>query len=241
MSLTIIPIFALVTRSAGSQRVTLKRTAGLAGTQLTRLTDFYAHKIIPKVIKRPLRTGAVGVLIGTLAYGLIPFIPVELFPEAGWEQMPIYIQMPAGTTVDETDQVVTGIREYLAEQKGVLETYASSGAEVQGWFGGGIGASNESENTGFVVVKLDNKLVNQAELVDTGGRRSVKNTLGWRFVPYQIKSVRGEKRFLNLYGDIFRRCGVCRSRLKDNSKTRVRYVQTTLAWMPILGFQVNRT
>ncbi|MDD2621348.1 MAG: efflux RND transporter permease subunit [Syntrophomonadaceae bacterium] len=125
---------------------------------------------MPQILKRPLKTGVIGVLIGTLAYGLIPFIPVELFPEAGWEQMPIFIQMPVGTSVEETEQVVAGISKYLAKQKGVVEIYSSSGAQIEGWFGGSIGANGVSEENGFVVVKLDNKQVNQADLVDTWGQ-----------------------------------------------------------------------
>lgn len=218
MSLTIIPIF----RYWYEERRLLSGTihdkpAGLLGPQLTRLTDWYAHMIIPKIIKRPLRTGMIGILIGTLAYGLIPFIPVELFPEAGWEQMPIFIKMPVGTTVNETEQVVAGIRQYLSQQKGVLEVYSSSGGQVQGWFGGPIGADNVSENTGFVVVKLDNKQVKQAELVDAWGQTLSKKYPGVEIVPYQIKSGPpvGKAISLNLYGDDVQTLRTLSQQVKD--------------------------
>lgn len=204
MSLTIIPIF----RYWYEDRRLLSglvpdKPAGLLGSQLDRLTNWYAHTLMPKILQRPLKTGIIGVLIGTLAYGLIPFIPVELFPEAGWEQLPIFIQMPVGTSVEETEQVVAGISQYLAKQKGVLEIYSSSGAQVQGWFGGAIGADGVSESNGFVVVKLDNQQVKQAELVDSWGQTLSRKYPGVEIVPYQIKSGPpvGKAIALNLYGD----------------------------------------
>lgn len=205
MSLTIVPIFRYWSEDRRLLRSAELRNkpAGLLGPQLTRLTDYYSHTVIPRVLKRPLRTGLIGVLIGTVAYGLIPFIPVQLFPEAGWEQLPIFIQLPVGTTVDETDRVVAGIREYLSQQKGVKEIYCSSGADVQGWFGGSIGAGNVSENTGFVVAKLDNKLVDQADLVVSWGQTLSKQYPGVEVTPYQIQSGPpvGKAITLNLYGD----------------------------------------
>jgi len=218
MSLTIIPIFRYWYEDRRQLLGAIQdKPAGLLGSQLNLLTDYYAHTIIPKVLKRPLRTGIIGVLIGTLAYGLIPFIPVELFPEAGWEQMPIFIKMPVGTTVNETEQVVGGIRQYLTEQKGVIDIYSSSGADVQGWFGGGIGAGSVSENTGFVVVKLDNKLVKQAELVEEWGQTLSKKYPGVEITPYQIKSGPpvGQAIALNLYGDDVQSLRVLSQQVKD--------------------------
>lgn len=204
MSLTIIPIFRFWYEERRQlMQAVPDKPAGLLGSQLSQLTKWYAHTLMPKILRRPFRTGAIGVLIGTMAYGLIPFIPVELFPEAGWEQMPIFINMPVGTSVEETEQVVAGIREYLAKEKGVKEVYSSSGAQVQGWFGGPIGASGESENAGFVVVKLDNKLVKQADLVTSWGDALGKKYPGVEIVPYQLKSGPpvGSAISLNLYGD----------------------------------------
>jgi multidrug efflux pump subunit AcrB len=203
MSLTIIPIFRYWYED---RRQLLKavpdKPAGLLGSQLNQLTTWYAHTLMPKILRRPLKTGVVGVLIATLAYGLIPFIPVELFPEANWEQMPIFIHMPVGSSVEETEQVVAGIREYLAQEKGVKEVYSSSGGQVQGWFGGGIGADGGAEN-GFVVVKLDTKLVDQAQLVKSWGYALGKKYPGVEIIPYQIKSGPpvGKAISLNLYGD----------------------------------------
>jgi len=218
MSLTIIPIFRYWYEDRRQISGTIQdKPAGLLGPQLIRLTDYYAQTIIPMILKRPLRTGIIGVLIGTLAYGLIPFIPVELFPEAGWEQMPIFIKMPVGTTVNETEQVVGGIRQYLTEQKGVIDIYSSSGADVQGWFGGGIGAGNVSDNTGFVVVKLDNKIVKQAELVDEWGQTLSKKYPGVEITPYQIKSGPpvGQAIALNLYGDDVQTLRALSQQVKD--------------------------
>lgn len=219
MSLTIIPIF----RYWYEERRLLhgikqEKPAGLLGVQLARLNDYYAGVVIPKVLKRPLRTGVIGVLIGTLAYGLIPFIPVELFPEAGWEQLPVFIHTPAGTTREETDQVVIGIRDYLAEQPGVLEVYASSGGQVQGWFGGGLGADGVSGDNGFVVVKLDKKQIKQASnLVDQWGDTLSKKYPGVEVVPYLIKSGPpvGSAISLNLYGDDVQTLRALSQQVKD--------------------------
>jgi multidrug efflux pump subunit AcrB len=218
MSLTIIPIFRYWYESRKHISGTAAdKPVGLLGTQLNTLTAWYAHILMPKILNRPLKTGLIGVLIGTLAYGLIPFIPIELFPEAGWEQMPIFITMPVGTSVEETEQVVTGVRNFLTEQKGIKEVYSSSGASVQGWFGGSIGTQDESENSGFVVVKLDNKLVKQAELVTTWKENLGKKYPGVDILPWQIKSGPpvGKAISLHLYGDDIQTLRTLSQQVKD--------------------------
>ena len=204
MAITIIPIFRYwyETRQRPNP-LRVSKPVGLLGSQLNRLTNWYAHTLMPRILRRPLKTGVIGVLIGTLAYGLIPFIPVELFPEAGWDRMPIYINMPAGTELGQTDKVVHGVQQWLAKQDEVEAVYTSSGGQVQGWFGGSIGADSVSGSNGFAVVKLDAKNVNQAELVKQWGETLGRKYPGVEIIPYEIKSGPpvGQAISLHLYGD----------------------------------------
>lgn len=117
MSLTIIPIFrewydrrGRRTGSAASKPV------GLLGAQIQRLTAVYSGRWIPKVLERPLATGLAGLLIGTAAYSLLLFTPIELFPDSERPEATINVAMPVGTSLQETDRVVRAVADWLREQ-----------------------------------------------------------------------------------------------------------------------------
>ncbi|RFU68330.1 efflux RND transporter permease subunit [Peribacillus saganii] len=128
MSLTIVPIF----REWNEKRNKYKREqsgkpAGLLGKQIHALNHFYSQKLMKKVVKHPLRVGLTGLLIGTAAYGLTPFVPVELFPKAEDPQFTINVEMPTGTSLQETDRVVKEIAAWAEKLPGVKEVSSASG------------------------------------------------------------------------------------------------------------------
>lgn len=128
MSLTIIPIFREwhETRRRRGQEGDNK-PAGLLGKQIHALTHIYSRRIMPKVLQRPLFVGLLGLLIGTLAYGLIPFTPVQLFPKQDKPQFTIKVEMPVGTSLQETDQQVREIANWVQKQPGVEKVTAAAG------------------------------------------------------------------------------------------------------------------
>ena len=93
----------------------------LGGEQTSsRAPGKFSASILTATLKeRPLRIGLIGILIGTLAYGLIPFTPVELFPTADREELPIDISLPKGSDIEETNMVVREVQAWVAKQPGV--------------------------------------------------------------------------------------------------------------------------
>ncbi|RKN84510.1 efflux RND transporter permease subunit [Paenibacillus ginsengarvi] len=129
MSLTIIPIFRgwydAKRQKAGQYK---SKPAGFLGKQFHAVTNIYAGRWMVKVLERPLFTGLAGLLIGTAAYSLALFTPIELFPDSERPEATINIRMPAGTSVVETDRVVREIADWVMSQPETQRmAYASGG------------------------------------------------------------------------------------------------------------------
>lgn len=161
MSLTIIPIF----RQWHEQRRTkaandYRKPAGLLGKQLTQLTKWYAGNMMPRILKRPLLSGMVGVLIGTAAYGLIPFTPIELFPKDDRPHLLVNVRLPVGGSMEETDRVVRGVSDWLLQQPEVESVAAYAGDSAPKMFSGDVSAGS-GIHVGQLVVRYDQS---QAEI-----------------------------------------------------------------------------
>lgn len=167
MSLTVIPIFRhWYERRYPRAGNGVEKPAGLLGKQLNSLTKWYSSSLMPRMLKKPLRTGLTGVFIGTLAYGLIAFTPVELFPMADREEMPIDIRLPVGTDVEETHRVVLDVRNWVMQQPGVKSVEAIAGARADMWFGHGTEISGVSGGRGQIVARLDLDKVDMKDTID---------------------------------------------------------------------------
>lgn len=130
MSFTIIPIFRQWYESwrHSKEKLNNRKSAGLLGKQIDILRDVYAGKLMPKVLKQPLLVGMSGLLISTLAYGLIMFTPIELFPRSDDPQLTINIRLPIGTSIQETNRVTRDISNWAKQQPNVKTvTYAAGG------------------------------------------------------------------------------------------------------------------
>ncbi|KMY51913.1 efflux RND transporter permease subunit [Peribacillus loiseleuriae] len=159
MSLTIVPIFREWNEKRNKhKREVSDKPAGLLGKQIQALNNFYAGKIMNKVVKRPLQVGLAGLLIGTAAYGLVPFVPVELFPKAEDPQFSINVEMPTGTSLQETNQIVKEIAAWAKKQSGVKEVSSAAGGGAPQLFNsmpGGSGPEVGQINILGEVGKLD--------------------------------------------------------------------------------------
>ncbi|MFC3882636.1 efflux RND transporter permease subunit [Bacillus songklensis] len=139
MSLTIIPIFREWYESrARKNKEGYNKTAGFLGKQIHALTQAYSKKLMPKVLKRPLLVGLLGLLIGTSAYGLVPFTPIELFPMDDSPQFLIDVRLPLGTSIEETDRVVKDVSDWVQKQPGIESVGAYTGGAAPAMFGGGV-------------------------------------------------------------------------------------------------------
>lgn len=125
MSLTIVPIFRhwYEERRQRKSKNTNKNHAenghnldGLLGKQIEKVTHVYAGKIMPQVLKKPLLTALVGLMIGTSSFGLALVTPIELFPEAEDPNVNVIVQMPVGTSMDKLDQTIQEVQQWVREQ-----------------------------------------------------------------------------------------------------------------------------
>ncbi|MGG4216689.1 efflux RND transporter permease subunit [Paenibacillus jamilae] len=129
MSLTIIPIFREWYEKRRQTRHPQRKSkpVGLLGQQIHSLNKLYSQKLMPKVIQRPILTAMVGLMLGTAAYGLVPFTSVELFPESEDPHVALNVKMPVGTSIAETDQVVKDLADWIKKQPETSKVVYSAG------------------------------------------------------------------------------------------------------------------
>jgi len=195
MSLTIIPIFRRwvgerALRRAGvrfSEGVTVdgsqesspqqpkqgavrEETPGLLGRPIQRLSLFYG-KQIQRVLKRPLLTGIIALLIGTSSFGLLPLLGVQYFPPAEKDEMLIDFKLPTGRVFAETEYTMAKAAEWMQQQKGVVFVSAYSGRSTPRFY------YSESDQSGIEVgqlfVKIDLNVIHTKEVI-TAWREQLK-------------------------------------------------------------------
>jgi multidrug efflux pump subunit AcrB len=203
MSLTIIPIFRQwyeQRRRSGVEDY--RKPAGLLGKQLQQLTKWYAKRLMPRILKRPLLAGMVGVLIGTLAYGLIPFTPVQLFPNDDRQQFLVDIRLPVGSSIDETDRVVRGVSDWIMKQPGIESVASYAGGSAPKMFGGDTSAG-EGITVGQLVVRFDKAKVKIDDMMEPWQEKFKKLYPEATILPKQLEAGPpvGKPVVIRLYGE----------------------------------------
>ncbi|PPQ49755.1 AcrB/AcrD/AcrF family protein [Paenibacillus peoriae] len=129
MSLTIIPIFRqwYDNRHKGKERSKPTKPPGLLGNQIQSLSNVYAKNWMPRILRRPLFTALIGLMIGTAAYGLLAIVPIQLFPESDQPDATINVTMPEGTSLQATNQVITEIENWVKKQPETEHLAATAG------------------------------------------------------------------------------------------------------------------
>ncbi|AZS15571.1 efflux RND transporter permease subunit [Paenibacillus lutimineralis] len=157
MSLTIIPIFREWYENRRQHRATSTRSKpGLLSNQIEALGRIYSGKLMSRVIKRPLIIGLSGLLIGTAAYFLVLFVPVELFPESERPEFTISVRTPTGTSLQETDRMVSQVAVWVGKQKEVdVFSYSAGGDAPQLFYDIDEDSTGHfSPTTGHLMVRL---------------------------------------------------------------------------------------
>ncbi|HJV46083.1 MAG TPA: efflux RND transporter permease subunit [Bacillota bacterium] len=167
MALTIIPIFRWwhESRRRSSSVENYRKPAGLLGKQIHALNQWYAGRLMPRMLKKPLLTGMVGILIGTSAYALIPFTPIQLFPKANRAEMYVNVKAPSGYNIEQTNQLIQEVEAYLQKQPGVEYTSGYAGSSAPKMFGGDT-SNGSGERVGQVVLRLDTHQLSTTNAVD---------------------------------------------------------------------------
>ncbi|TDQ36560.1 efflux RND transporter permease subunit [Aureibacillus halotolerans] len=153
MSLTIIPIFREWYEGKRAHKKRKQGPPGLLGKQIEALSTYYSRRIVPKLLKKPLLTALSGLIIGTLAYGLIFFTPIELFPQAEDPQATIDVALPVGTSFTKTTDQVEEMTTWLSEQPETASySYAIGGAAPQLFSDISGGEAGSTANTAQIAV-----------------------------------------------------------------------------------------
>ncbi|MFE1627121.1 efflux RND transporter permease subunit [Brevibacillus reuszeri] len=203
MSLTIIPIFRQwyeQRRKAGVEGY--RKPAGLLGKQLTQLTTWYAGRLMPRILKRPLLAGMVGVMIGTAAYGLIPLTPVELFPVDDRPQFLVDVRVPVGSSLEETDRVVTGVSDWILKQPAIETVAAYSGGSAPKMFGGDT-AAGSGITAGQLVIRYNKKETTIENIIEPWAEEFKKMYPEATIIPKQLEAGPpvGKPVVIRIYGE----------------------------------------
>ncbi|OXM84285.1 efflux RND transporter permease subunit [Paenibacillus rigui] len=181
MSLTIIPIFrqwvgeramrrlgrAVTSANAegrSQEPVEKEQTPGILGKPIQRLSLFYGRQI-HRILKRPLLTGIVALLIGTSSFGLLPLLGVQYFPPAEKDEMLIDFKLPTGRVFAETEYTMAKAEEWMRQQKGVVFVSAYSGRSTPRFY---YSESDQSgTDVGQLFVKIDLKVIHTKEVISS--------------------------------------------------------------------------
>ncbi|CAM3956812.1 efflux RND transporter permease subunit [Alkalicoccus chagannorensis] len=156
IALTLVPIFLIWRRKKqlASAKADKRPVDGILGKQFVQLSDWYADSLLRRVVKHPWKTAAVGLVATTALYGLIPFIPVEFFPDTDRDEVTVEVRMPAGTTLESTESVLEEMRDLILEEdENVYETAVYAGDGLPPIFGSN--QTNTSEETGDILLRVD--------------------------------------------------------------------------------------
>lgn len=131
MSLTIIPIFREWYEKKRERRAKAAAAkSGFLGNQIAAMNRFYSGKVMKGVLKRPLAVALTGLLLGTAAYLLALFVPVELFPASERPEVVVTMTMPPGTSLQETDRVTKDIARWMKQQPELKTLSYSAGSSA---------------------------------------------------------------------------------------------------------------
>ncbi|MHB8073362.1 efflux RND transporter permease subunit [Desulfosporosinus fructosivorans] len=156
MSISIVPIFRTWYEQRSEKKIEdYEKPAGLLGKPFKKFTDWYAFKILPVVLGKPLLIGLTVLIVSTSAYGLIFASPIQLFPPANRSEMLIDIRGTSGTSLENTKNLVAEVSKWVSDQPGVVLVSAYAGGSAPDMFGDdkpiGIGAE-----LGQLIVRVDN-------------------------------------------------------------------------------------
>ncbi|CAM4281375.1 efflux RND transporter permease subunit [Lacicoccus alkaliphilus] len=140
--------------------------AGVFGKTFTRLSGWYADKLVPKFIKRPVITFIIVLIISTLSLGLFRFTPFEFFPEADRSEVTVDIIYENGQTIEETHERANDVVDYLDETVDNLEGVTIfTGDGLPNLFGASLDQSGS--HTAQLALYIDKEQMSASQVIDT--------------------------------------------------------------------------
>jgi HAE1 family hydrophobic/amphiphilic exporter-1 len=157
VALTVVPLVAsLIFKEGGNSGL---KKPGKVRFEKARI--FY-QKVLHGALKRRGRVllGTLGMLV--LSFALIPLIGTEFMPSMDREMIILSIKMPVGTSLEETNRVVTMVEEIFSKEPMVSSISAQIGSQ---------GEENPSDMAGGFSTTDSNEAIIWAGLVEQGERK----------------------------------------------------------------------
>ncbi|WP_317944595.1 efflux RND transporter permease subunit [Sporosarcina saromensis] len=163
LSVTLVPMLQYVKTKRRNKKIS--DTPGFLGKPLEKLAVFYSEKVLRSVLKRPLLVGFGGLGIATGLLFLAFLTPFEFFPAADKEEVTMNVRLAAGTSIEETDEVLKEIVSTVEqEDKDVKETAIFTGTGLPSLFAASM--DNVGANTGQVVFRVDREQTSASAFID---------------------------------------------------------------------------
>lgn len=141
------------------------RPAGIAGPVLEKGGQWYGRKLMRGVVNHPFIVAFTGLLLGTAAYGLIPWIPIEFFPDSDREEVFVETTLEDGTPLAQTEAEAEEMAAWLGEHDFVRSVSTYSGTAIPRLFNSD-GGGEESENLANFLVFIDKEQIEARSAMD---------------------------------------------------------------------------
>lgn len=122
------------------------------GAALNKIDSTY-RKCLHFVLRRKKRTLLVTVLIFVISIGLIPIVGFDLMPTMDEGSASISIEMPSGTVIDETTNVVNEVMDRISDIPETDEYYIMAGSSTSSMLTGSSQTDTASITLNFVDIK----------------------------------------------------------------------------------------
>ena len=140
--------------------------AGIFGKTFTKLSGWYADKLVPKFIKRPVITFFIVFIISALSLGLFRFTPFEFFPEADRSEVTVDIIYENGQTIEETHERANDVVDYLDDTVDNLEGVTIfTGDGLPNLFGASL--DQAGSHTAQLALYIDKEEMSASQVIDT--------------------------------------------------------------------------
>ncbi len=169
VALTIVPFL--------SSRI-LKEKTHSRGNVFLRFIDRTViggtEPLVARALARPKTTFAVAMGLFVVSLGLFPVIGQSLFPKSDKPMFLVYIELPAGSNLAQTDLTVRKVEALLVNRPGIASVAANVGHDnPQIYYN--VASRDSSENLGQLFVQLDNTEPRFKDLTIEQLRKEVAN------------------------------------------------------------------
>lgn len=128
VALTVIPMVASVLFKSNNHNN--HKGKSLKKVRFDRMKNWYKNILEKSLKKRGLVIGtALGLFV--LSFALIPFLGMEFMPTSDRDMLILKLEMPIGTSLEETDRVVTMVEDLMAEEPNINIITAQAGSQAE--------------------------------------------------------------------------------------------------------------